>query len=204
VGSKDDEIVVRLGVGVDRHLSGDNKKALECLNEIREVVQKSGIKRLEPRVLAALSEVWLAKKDLAKASEFCGKLLGMTEKAGLKPYHARGKWTRGEVLLSRAYTMSDASSKKARTRVLRDAEAEFKESVRLAEEIGAKPLLWQAHASLGKVYQRSGDDKAASKQFQEAKAVIEKIASTIGDEKLKDTFLNSKQVRSVFTQGHIS
>ncbi len=199
VGAKDDEIVVRLGVGIDKQLSGDNEKALECLSEIGEVVEKSGMKRLEPRVLAALSEVWLAKKDFAKTIEFCDKLLGMTGKTGLKPYHTRGKWIKGEMLLSRARAMSDTSSKKTRARILGAAEAELKEAVQLAEEIGAKPLLWRVCASLGSAYKELGDDRA-SEQFRRARVVIEEIASRVGDEKLKDTFLNSQQVRSVFTQ----
>jgi len=93
--------------------------------------------------------------------------------------------------------------------MLKDAETELKEAQRIAEEIGEMPLLWQIHASLGSLYQTSvgaGFTPALSKakqHFEEAKEIIEKIASTIRDGNSKRNFLNSKPVRSVYEKGAI-
>ena len=118
----------------------------------------------------------------------------MAEKGGLKGDLARGKKIKGEILLTVAVA---ESSSREKAKALDEAEIELKKALTIAEEISAKPLQWQIHASLGKVYHEKGNPKMSSEQFTMAKEIIHKLASNIGDEKLKSTFLNSKQVRLV-------
>jgi len=82
---------------------------------------------------------------------------------------------------------------------LKQAERELKEAQRIAKKMRAFPLLWQIHASLARLYQEKGEKKKISEQFKKAKKIIEDISSKIEDDKLKKTFLNSKQVQSLLT-----
>jgi tetratricopeptide (TPR) repeat protein len=197
-------------IGSDYHELGDEEKALQYLNEAFEKVMEYEFKMVEPLVLASLSEVWLSKGEFAKASEYCERLLKMAEKEGLKGHLARGRKIRGEILLVKASSgkRSAVSSKlKAKSQSLlvnqlKEAEKELKEALRIAEEIGAKPLQWQIHASLGRLYKmnvgaRFGHLNKAKTHFNRSKEIIQDLASTIGDEKLKKTFLKAKQVHSI-------
>lgn len=181
-------------IGMDFHLSGDDERALERLETASRIVAEFGTREAEPGVLRALSEVWLSKGDVAKADEFCERLLRMAETEGLKKYLATSRKLKGEIMLARAVGSRPSAVRR------KEAESELKEALKIAEEIGALPLLWQIRASLGRLYSasdREGDEKKATDQFVEAKKIIEEIASKIGDEELQSTFLSSEPVLAI-------
>jgi tetratricopeptide (TPR) repeat protein/two-component sensor histidine kinase len=202
-------------IGSDYHELGDEEKALQYLKEAFEKVVEFELRMVEPLVLAPLSEVWLSKRDFAKASEYCERLLRMADEEKLKGHLARGKKIKGEILFSKAIykyqapnskqirnSKSKIPNKETKSKLIKKAEVELKEALRIAEEIGVKPLKWQIHASLARLYVSglSGfrDSSVKAKEhYTSAKGIIQKIASSIGDEKLKKTFLNAKQVKSV-------
>jgi tetratricopeptide (TPR) repeat protein len=191
-------------IGTTYYLSGNNEKALQNLNQALEIVVKSGLIENEQGVLSILSEIWLSKGDYAQSSKYCERLLRIARKKELKGYLAIGRKIKGEILtavaVARIRQASSSSSKKAKE--LKAAEKELKEALKIAEKIGAKPQLWQIHASLGKVYTVSdgkGSKKKSSEQFAKAKEIIQDIASTIDNEKLKKTFLNAKPVKAVIS-----
>ena len=194
LGMKAEKTAVLTRMGMNHHLLGDDEMALEHLNKALELVEEFGTKEAEPGVLSALGEVWLSKGDLAKTREFCGQLMTVAEKEGLKKYLAVGRKLKGEILLPQTVRRQTSAVR------LREAEAELRDAQKIAEEIGAQPLLWQIHATLGRLYaawSRKGDKKKASEQFAKAHKIIKQIASKIGDQELKKTFLNSKQVRAI-------
>jgi tetratricopeptide (TPR) repeat protein len=137
----------------------------------------------------------------------------MAEKEVLKGDLAKGRKIKGEILFSKAInkyqapnskqirsSKSKIPNKEFKAKLLMEAEVELKKALKISEEIGAKPLLWQIHASIGNVYSfsgESGNKKKAKEQYTKAKEIIYEISEKIGDEKLKKTFLNAKQVKSV-------
>lgn len=186
MGMKAEKTTVLASIGIDCHISGKHKKALQHLNEGLGLVSELGVKEAEPEILAALSEVHLSKGNSLKAQGFCEQLLKISEKEGLKRHLGRAKKIKGEILLAEAVS-------------LKEAEKELKDAQRIARKIGAFPLLWQIHASLGELYQEKGDKKKASEQFKKTRKIIKDISSKIGNEKLKNTFLNSEPVRTLLT-----
>jgi tetratricopeptide (TPR) repeat protein len=199
-------------IGTNYQLLGDNEYALQYLNDALERVVDLGLKEVEPEVLESLCKVWLSKGDSEKADEFCERMLKMAEKVGIKDYIARGKKIRGEILTAKAVAVGSSSEKTVavaesssslKIDKIKEAETELKEALRIAEEIGASPLLWQIHASLGRLYSTNPEPhvvqggQKAKEQFSKAKEIIQGIASKIGDEKLKNTFLTAKPVRSI-------
>lgn len=194
LGMKPEKTAVLARIGMNHHLSGDDEMALEHLNKALELAEEFGTKEAEPVVLSALGEVWLSKGDLAKAREFCGQLMAMAEKEGLKKYLAVSRKLKAEILLPQTVRRQTSAVR------LREAESELREAQKIAEEIGALPLLWQIHATLGRLYaasSRKGDKKKASGQFTKAKRIIQELASKTENEKLKKTLLNSKQVLGI-------
>jgi tetratricopeptide (TPR) repeat protein len=194
MGMKTENATVLTRIGTNYHVSGDVTNALKYTKKAEEIVNQFGTNEALPGVLESLSKVYLAKGEPDKASEYCDQLLKIAEKEELKGYIASGRKIRGEIELTVAVAESSGSKK---AKALKTAEKELKEALKISREIGASPLLWQIHASLGKVYQEVGDEKKVKVQFSKAKEIINDIASKIVDEKLKEIFLNSKQVRSV-------
>jgi signal transduction histidine kinase/tetratricopeptide (TPR) repeat protein len=222
IKAKNEMVKVLTEIGTNYFLLGENEESLKYSKKALGIVVKLGIGD-EPCVLEILSKVCLSKyKELSakrkrksedflkKAGEYCERLLRIAEKEGLKGDLAKGKKIRGEILLEQVVSHQLSVVRQKKTKIsaisvsqrlkLKEAEKELKEALRIAEEIEAKPLLWQIHASLGNVYSTSdkkGSKKIASEQFTKSKGIIQKIASTIGDEKLKKTFLNAKPIQSV-------
>jgi diguanylate cyclase (GGDEF)-like protein len=184
MGLKAEKSETLSGIGLDYHLLGENEKALENLSKAFETAVELGAKEAEPVALEGLSEVLLSKGDFEKTRECCDRLLGIAEQRGLKRCEAAAKRIRGETLMREAARF-------------KEAEAELKEAAQIAGSIGALPLLWQAHASLGRLYDGVGDGKKASEYLSRAKSTIEEIASNIADESLRSTYLNSPMIRLV-------
>jgi tetratricopeptide (TPR) repeat protein len=215
-----DMVEVLTGIGLDFHFSGDDENALDNLNRALETVEEFGLIDVEMMVLNALSEVWLSKfkkhsrirshssakgklnseKFMNRAMVYCERLLKKAEQEGMKDFIVSGRKIKGEILLTvvRIGQASGSGSSSQIAKKSKEAEKELKDALQIAEEIGASPLQWQIHASLGKVYEETGDKKKASDQFKKAKEIILDLASNIDDEKLKTSFLNAKQIQSLF------
>jgi tetratricopeptide (TPR) repeat protein len=72
---------------------------------------------------------------------------------------------------------------------LQDAEPLLSSAIENARATGERFLLWRVYASLGRCQSNMGQLEAADQEFSSARALIEKLAATIPDEALKDSFL---------------
>ena len=59
---------------------------------------------------------------------------------------------------------------------------------RAATEQGARPLLWQVHRSLGRLWHAARDEARAQAEYAAARAVIAALAVTIDDAAVRDAF----------------
>ena len=57
-----------------------------------------------------------------------------------------------------------------------------------AEAAGERFLLWRVHACLGRLYHDMGDQQASKKEIASARAIIDEMAATVPDERLKANF----------------
>ena len=76
------------------------------------------------------------------------------------------------------------------------AEAAWQQSLFLAHETGQRLVLWQVHVALGEATENGA---LTAVHFQIASEIIHQIAAPIVDETLRQTFLDSPQVRRVLT-----
>ena len=61
-------------------------------------------------------------------------------------------------------------------------------AIKNAQKAGERSLLWQLHASLGRLYRTMGNQEAAKIEFSAARTLIDELAAAIPDETLKDRF----------------
>lgn len=77
------------------------------------------------------------------------------------------------------------------------AASSLRETEALAEEIGLLGELWQVRAALGELHERRGEPGEASRAFARAARILRTLASSIGDEAVRENFLAASPVRDV-------
>ena len=81
-----------------------------------------------------------------------------------------------------------------------EAEGALREARDDAEALGHRRVLWQILRELGRVRAAEGDAEEASRLDDEAGRIVLEIASTIGDESLRASFLTRPDVVSVLPE----
>jgi DNA-binding SARP family transcriptional activator/tetratricopeptide (TPR) repeat protein len=84
---------------------------------------------------------------------------------------------------------------------VRSAMAHLQEAAALAEEMGLPGEQWQILATLGELYQASGDKTKAQQVMKRAAEIVQTLAAKIDDEGLRAGFLMSDPIRRVLAAG---
>ena len=67
----------------------------------------------------------------------------------------------------------------------------------LAELVCNPPQLWKTHVAIGELRQAQGRTDEACRAYGEALSIIEGVGRSLEDEKLRETFLGSKDVEGI-------
>ena len=70
-------------------------------------------------------------------------------------------------------------------------------ALKLAQEVGNPPLLWQTHYSLGLLLEKQGSLQDANEHYAHAIAFIEETASKLKDASLKNSLLTAQQTKAI-------
>jgi tetratricopeptide (TPR) repeat protein len=73
--------------------------------------------------------------------------------------------------------------------------------IHIAEEMGYRPLLWRLRAAKAQAMVMLGDGGIAAQEYQAAAVIVRELADSIGDPKLKCTFMSNSSVSSVLERG---
>ncbi len=68
-----------------------------------------------------------------------------------------------------------------------------------AERLGRMPVLWHALAGLAEAQRSMGKSDQAAECAGRARQIIERLAATVPDERLRATFLQSSKVQRVMS-----
>jgi tetratricopeptide (TPR) repeat protein len=139
--------------------------------------------RYNIRLQASQAEYWLAQGNLERAEEFARRLLETATYHEAHKYIAVAHKLRADVAVARG----DVA----------DAETELNAAL---EELRAHPaplVAWKTYAALGRLRLQLGEGQAACGAFAQAVAIVNQIAASVNDEKLRATFMNSKAVEEV-------
>jgi len=139
--------------------------------------------RIQTRLLLGRGEISYAKGDYTQALEFAEDSLAISRKAGAKKYIAKGLKLKSEIL-------AKISNPEEAIELMQNA-------LKLAQELGNPPLLWQTHYSLGALLEKHERQQEANKHYAEAIALIEKTASELNDASLKNTLMTAPQTKAI-------
>jgi len=139
--------------------------------------------RFETRILLGLGEIALAKGDYAQALKFAEDSLAISEKAGAKKYIAKGLKLKAEVI--------------AKMGNMGEAIELMQNALKLAQQVGNPPLLWQIRYRLGLLLEKYGNPQKANEHHAEAITLIETTASKLNDPFLTNTLLTAPQTKAI-------
>lgn len=139
--------------------------------------------RLETRTFLGFGEIALARGDYAQALELAEDALTISEKAGAKKNIVKSWRLKAEAL--------------AKMGKIDEAIELMKNTLKLAQQVGNPPLLWQIHYCLGLLLQKYGDPQRANEHHGKAIALIEATASKLEDASLKNALLMAPLTKAI-------
>ncbi len=74
---------------------------------------------------------------------------------------------------------------------------ELRAALAQVQEYPAPLVTWRTYAALGRLCSRMNNEQAADEAFNQATIIIEEIANSVTDEKLRSTFWDSSAVSEV-------
>lgn len=112
-------------------------------------------------MFASLSELWLARGDHERATEFADRTLDLATRPNSRKNLAKGWRLRGYIAFAR--------------RPLDDAETAFRHALTFAEAIGNPAQRWAAHAALGQVHAARERHDLAGEAYRGAREVLDRV-----------------------------
>jgi len=172
-------------LGMDYLHKNDYEDAEKCFKEAESGMHLHRLAwwRIRARILLGFGEISLVKGDFTQALKFAEDSLAISEKAGSKKYVAKGLKLKAEAL--------------AKTGNTEEAIKLMKNALKLAQQVGNPPLLWQIHYSLGLLLEKHGNPQEANEHHAEAIALIEETASKLKDASLKNILLTAPQTKAI-------
>jgi len=166
-------------LGLDYLYKKDYENAEKYLTKANSMIppHRGALWRFKTRILLGFGEMSLAKGDYTQAVGFADEALFMSKKADAKKYVAKSLKLKAEVLAKMSNT--------------EEAVKLMGNALKLAQQIGNPPLIWQIHHSLGLLHEECGNPQKANEHYAEAIALIESTASKLNDPSLKNSLLTA-------------
>jgi len=172
-------------LGMDYLYKKDHERAEKYFEEANKLMHQhpSAWWRMRIHILLGRGEIALAKGNYTQALKFAEELLAIAEKAEAKKYIAKSLKLKAEVLAK----MDDMD----------EAIELMEDALKLAQQVGNPPLLWQVNYSLGLLFERHGNPQEANMHYANSLALIEAVASKLNNAILKSTLLTSPVTRTI-------
>jgi class 3 adenylate cyclase/tetratricopeptide (TPR) repeat protein len=175
---------------------GDNLLALGQLDEAEEQFQKVEQVVRNPRPLDhfmlwrysqhlfhSYGELWLARGNLDMAITYADECLALAQQSNSQKNIAKGCRLRAQVFLAQDR--------------LGEALQELSIALEVAQRIGNPPQLWKTYAVLGDLRQAQGQTDETYRAYGDALSIIEKMATSLQNQSLRDTFISSHPVQEI-------
>jgi tetratricopeptide (TPR) repeat protein len=128
-------------------------------------------------------ELWLKRGDHRRALAYADECLALSESTDRQKNVAKGRRLRGQALIAAGD--------------LNGAEQELVAAVEIARRVGNPRQLWESVVVLGDLFTNAGRHGEARSLFVEAVAVFDRVAASLTDAQLRETFVASAYVRGV-------
>ena len=140
--------------------------------------------RYSMRLFASLGELWLARGDPERATEFADRCLELATRTNSRKNLAKGWRLRGQIALAR--------------RQLDDAETALRQSLAIAEAIGNPTQLWVTRAALGELHMARQRQDLAGEAYRAARDVLDRVKGSLRDPGLRASLEQAPAVRRVY------
>jgi serine/threonine protein kinase/tetratricopeptide (TPR) repeat protein len=174
-----------INLGIDHTHAGRTDETVAAFAGVRDIFERDAWFRwrYNIRLEDATATHWLRQKDLPQAHIFAQRLLETAREYGAHKYIAEAHRLMARIAIAGGDTET--------------AEKEFAKALAELRQYPVPLLEWRTHADLGRLKARLGDADAAQKSFAQASEIIQSVATSVTEENLRETFLNSKAVRAV-------
>jgi diguanylate cyclase (GGDEF)-like protein len=180
IGDRGAESQALTELGLDMLRSNKLNDSLSKLNEAFALAIKIKNTEAEVEALRGLGETYINLGESEKAGEAAGKLLSIAEKTNSRKF------------------LAQANLLKARSLSPQEALPCAEKTLKLSEELGMPEFLWRAHQNLGRILKEKDDLTFARTHFQQAKAIVESIASKLSDRRVREIYLSKPEHRELF------
>jgi class 3 adenylate cyclase/tetratricopeptide (TPR) repeat protein len=168
---------------------GDLGLAQEFLEGVHHLVKDPATSdwmkwRYSMHLFSSLGELWLARRDHAKAQEFADQCLELATRTNSRKYLVKGWRLKGEIAL--AHRQWD------------EAESSLRQALTTAQAIGNPTQIWKTYLALGQLQAETKRREQAQQAFQAARAVIDQIKSNLQDPGLRASLEHSPVIQRVY------
>ena len=139
--------------------------------------------RYAQHMLHSYGELVLQRGDIRRALDYADECLALAEATDSRKNVIKAKRLRAQVRLAEAKPD--------------EAEHDARDAVEIARQIANPGQLWKSWDTLGDVYDALGQGTEAIAAWNEAVAVIDRVAESLSDEALRRTFLGSRHVTEI-------
>jgi class 3 adenylate cyclase/tetratricopeptide (TPR) repeat protein len=140
--------------------------------------------RYSMHLFASLGQLWLLRRDHAKAREFTEQCLALATNTNSRKYLVKGLRLRGEIALAR--------------RQWNEAEEALRQALTIAQAIGNPSQLWKTHLAFGRLYTETKKLEAARQAHHTAREVIDRIKASLQNPGLRMSLENSPVIQRVY------
>ena len=181
------EISALINLGYDSLAQGESTRALAYFASTLTRVEREGFGahkwRWQMKLFFGLAEHALRTGDDGQALHFVKQGLDEALVTSSQKYAAKGLALHGRILMQMGQHEA--------------AGAEFQRAVALAEPLHCPSLSYPLAYALGQWHESRGHMREAAALFAKAKAVVEQMATAVGDDDLAALFLRSESVRMI-------
>ncbi len=117
--------------------------------------------------------------------QYADECLTIAEPGNHRKNVVKGRRLRGEVFLA--------------TENVENAETELTRALEIAKDVGNPPQLWKTWVALGELRKKQDRLEESTACYREALSVIERVAESLDEDELRNTFLDSNHVRAIRT-----
>ena len=168
----------QINLAITSSLRKDTKKALELFEGAKQMAEREQNEVL-PRLIDLYSAIVLCEEgDLTGAQQLCEQALRVFESAGLPSKHVSCRLLLGRILLSSGDYVGAAR--------------ECENALFIVSGLDAPILLYQSQFLRGQILEASGDLEGAFDRYQQARAAVETLRSSLQGDELKIGFMRNR------------
>jgi tetratricopeptide (TPR) repeat protein len=140
--------------------------------------------RYSTHLVSSLGELWLARRDPAKAREFAEQCLELAKRTDSRKYLVKAYRLKGEIALMRHQRD--------------EAESMLRKGLTIADAIGNPTQLWKTHLALGQLYTETKNVEMARQAYGAAREVLERMKASLQNARLHTSLENSPLIRPIY------